>query len=132
MRVLVLSTLCAAALAGCGTDSPPSLPTAKLPFVTSATSPVMFNDIQGVLVGTSGYLTFGLSNIGSQTLTVQTVTSTASGAITLQPGTDKPLPAAIAYNDELLIGLTCVPTSATTYTGQVQITSNASNTPDIQ
>jgi hypothetical protein len=29
----------------------------------------MFNDVQGVLVGTSGYLTFGLSNIGSQTLT---------------------------------------------------------------
>jgi len=131
MRALFLCTTVGLAVAGCGSGTDvPSSPTLQLPFVTSQTNPVQFNDVQGVLVGTSGFLTFGASNIGSQAMTITTVTYSGPSAITLQPGTDKPLPATISYNDELLIGLTCTPTAQQTYAGTVEIKSNASNTPD--
>jgi hypothetical protein len=130
MRVLVLSTLCAATRSACGSDSPPSDPTLQLPFATSTTNRVQFNDVQGVLVGTSGFLTFAATNIGTQTLTVTEVTYSGPLAIALSPGTNEPLPASVPYNDELLIGLTCTPPAAQTYEGTVEIKSNAVNTPD--
>ncbi|MGO8971440.1 MAG: hypothetical protein ACLQDQ_17935 [Myxococcaceae bacterium] len=116
------------ALAGCGASSPPDAPTLQLPFTSSATSPVLFNDEQGVLVGTTGSFGFGLLNAGTQTLTVQAVTYAGDPAMALQPYT-QPLPASLAFNQEFVVPLSCTPPDAGNYAGAVTIDSNAANSP---
>ena len=120
--------MCVLSVAGCGTDSPPDAPTLQLPFTSSATSPVLFNGVEGVPVGTTGYYAFGLLNAGTNDLVVQQVTYSGDTAMALQALTVA-LPATLAFNGELVIGLTCTPPGQTTSDGSVSIVSNAANTP---
>gem|GEM_PF-4506135 len=119
------------ALCGCGADSPPDAPTLRLPFTSSAASPVLFNDVQGVPVGTAGYYAFGVLNAGTQSLTVQSVTYAGDAAMALQPFS-QPLPVTLAFNGEFIIPLICTPPAAQSYAGTVSIVSNAVNTPVAQ
>ncbi len=115
-------------LAGCGATSPPDAPTLQLPFTSSATSPVLFNEEQGVVVGTTGYFAFGVLNGGTQTLTVQEVSYAGDPAMSLQPYA-QPLPASLSFNQEFIVPLICTPPAADTYAGAVTILSNAANSP---
>ena len=115
-------------LAGCGAASPPSTPTLQLPFNSSASAPVPFNGAQGVLVGSTGYFAFGLLNGGTASLTVQSVTYAGDPAMALQPFSES-LPATLSFNQEFVVPLTCTPSAADSYAGNVTITSNAANTP---
>lgn len=117
------------AVAGCGTDAPPAVPTLQLPFTSSAASPVLFNNVEGVSIGTTGSFGFGALNAGTQSLTVQDVTYNGDLEMELQPFA-APLPATLSFDDEFIIGLTCTPLTQEGYTGVVSIISNASNTPD--
>jgi hypothetical protein len=116
---------------GCGADSPPNAPTLQLPFTSSAASPVLFNDVQGVPVGAPGYYAFGVLNAGTQSLTVQSVTYAGDPAMALQP-LPQPLPATLAFNGEFIIPLVCTPPAAQSYAGTVSIISDAVNTPLAQ
>jgi len=121
-------TLVLFGLAGCGATSPPDAPTLQLPFTSSPTSPVLFNEEQGVLVGTTGAFAFGLLNAGTQTLTVQGVSYDGDPAMSLQPYT-QPLPASLSFNQEFVVPLSCTPPAADAYAGAVTIVSNAANSP---
>lgn len=118
--------LCWLGLAGCGTASPPDAPTLQLPFTSSASAPVLFNDVQGVQVGTTGSFAFGLLNGGTQNLIVQSVTYAGNLAMSLQPFA-QPLPASLSFNGEFVIALQCTPLAAEDYPGSVTILSNATN-----
>jgi hypothetical protein len=89
---------------------------------------VLFNGVEGVPVGTTGYYAFGLLNAGTNDLIVQQVTYSGDPAMALQALT-LPLPATLAFNGELVIGLTCTPPADAGYNGSVSILSNAANTP---
>lgn len=123
-----LAALCALSLAGCGTDSPAAAPTLQLPFTSSATSPVLFNSVEGVQVGATGYFAFGLLNAGTDDLIVAEVTYAGNGAMALQAFA-QPLPATLPFNGELVVDLVCTPPAEDTYDGTVSIVSNAVNTP---
>jgi len=124
----ILAVLCSVAVPGCGTDSPPAAPTLQLPFESSADSPVLFNGVEGVAVGTVGYFAFGVLNSGTENLVIQTVSYTGDPAMAAQP-LAQPLPATLSFNGELVIGLQCTPPAASSYDGSVTITSNAVNSP---
>jgi hypothetical protein len=145
MRAFAFSVLSALAV-GCDNGvSVPSLPTAQPSVVTDAGNPLPFNGILGVTIGTEGFATFSVQNIGSQNMVVSTVTYTGDSAITLSPGVSSTTadagtiltpPVTLPYNASLLVGLTCTPVRHTpevkeTYNGLVEIKSNASNLPDI-
>jgi hypothetical protein len=123
-----LAAWCALSLAGCGTDSPPAAPTLQLPFASSAASPVLFNSVEGVLVGTTGYYAFGLLNAGTSDLVVQNITYAGNAAMALQ-GLVQPLPVTLSFNGELVVPLVCTPPAEDSYAGTVTIVSNAANTP---
>lgn len=123
-----LAALCALSLAGCGTDAPPAAPTLQLPFTSSAASPVLFNGVEGVLVGTTGSYAFGMLNAGTDDLVVQNVAYTGDPAMALQ-GLVHPLPVTLSFNGELVVPLVCTPPAEDSYAGTVSIVSNAVNTP---
>ena len=87
-----------------------------------------FNGAEGVPVGTTGYFAFGLLNAGTNNLIVQQPTYSGDPAMALQPPTQA-LPATLAFNGELVIGLTCTPPTEGSFDGSVSILSNAANTP---
>ncbi len=87
-----------------------------------------FNSVEGVPVGTTGYYAFGLLNAGTNDLIIQQVNYSGDPAMALQAAT-QPLPATLAFNGELVIGLTCTPPAESSYDGSVSILSNAANTP---
>ena len=120
--------MCVLGVAGCGTDSPPDAPTLQLPFTSSATSPVLFNGVQGVPVGTTGYFAFGLMNAGTNDLVVQEVTYSGDPAMALQALTVA-LPATLAFNGELGHRVDLHAAGPGNYDGLVSIVSNAANTP---
>jgi len=147
MRAFALFVLSALAV-GCdngGGVSVPSEATASPSVVTDAGNPLPFNGIDGVFIGTTGYATFSVQNIGSQDMVVNSVTYTGDSAITLSPGlsattadagTILTTPITLPYNASLLVGLTCKPVKHTpevkeTYNGIVDIKSTATNLPDI-
>jgi hypothetical protein len=138
MRVFAFSSLSALALVvvGCGGDSnptPASVPTALPSIAGTTATPFPFNPgSPGVTIGTDGFVSFTVQNIGSPSMTVSSVTYTGDSAITLQPGVSPTLPATIAFDKYLTVGLTCSPQAAQTYTGTVEIQSNAANLPDIK
>jgi hypothetical protein len=117
------------AVAGCGTDAPPATPTLQLPFTSSSASPVLFNNVEGVPVGTTGSFGFGALNGGTQSLILQEVSYDGDPEMALQPFAS-PLPATLAFDDEFIIGLTCTPLALQGYTGVVSLASNASNNPN--
>jgi len=147
MRAFAFSVLSALAV-GCdsgSTNSIPSEPTAAPSVATDAGNPLAFNGPLGVNIGTLGYATFSVQNIGSKEMVVSQVTYTGDSAITLSPGVSSTTadagssltpPVNLPYNASLLVGLTCKPVKHTpevkeTYNGIVDIKSNASNLPDI-
>lgn len=160
MRSWVISSLFALAV-GCDNSSGvPSLPTASPSVGGTAATPFPFNAGAGVFIGTLGFENIVVTNVGSQVMSVTSVTYTPTQAgdrtITLgdpyaklpdggpapisgvslasnpDGGIPVPPPAvAVSYNDALVVLLTCKPTAATTVTGTVDIKSNASNLPDI-
>jgi uncharacterized membrane protein len=123
-----LALLSCLGLVGCGTDAPPSAPTLQLPFTSSAASPVLFNNVQGVVVGTTGGFAFGALNAGTQSLVVQTVTYDGDEAMSLEPFVP-PLPVTLTFNDELIVTLSCTPPTEAAYAGTVTVQSNAVNAP---
>lgn len=123
----ILAAIGCLALAACGTDTPPSVPTLQLPFSSSAASPVLFNNVEGVPVGTTGGYGFGVLNGGTQSLLLQTVTYAGDSAMSLQPFA-QPLPATLPFNDEFIVGMACKPAAQKAYLGVVSISSNATNT----
>lgn len=123
-----LAVLSCLGLGGCAAEAPPSDPTLQLPFTSSAASPVLFNNVQGVVVGTTGGFAFGALNAGTQSLVVQTVTYDGDPAMTLEPFVP-PLPVTLAFNDELIVTLSCTPPAEASYAGAVTVQSNAVNTP---
>jgi hypothetical protein len=123
-----LALLCALSLAGCGTDSPPAAPTLQLPFTSSATSPVLFNSVEGVQVGTTGYYAFGMLNSGTADLVIQGVAYAGNAAMALQ-ALQNPLPVTLPFNGELVVPLLCTPPAQEAYDGAVTVASNAANTP---
>jgi hypothetical protein len=138
MRDFAFSSLSALALAvvGCGGGSdstpPADVPTAVPSIAGTTATPFPFNPgTPGVTVGTEGFVSFTVQNTGTPSLLVSSVTYTGDSAITLQPGVSPTLPATIAFDKYLTVGLTCDPQSAKTYNGAVDIKSNASNLPDI-
>ncbi len=142
MRVFVFSSLSAliAAAFACGTNSVPALPTAQPSIQGTQSTPAPFTNVNGgedVLIGESAFLSFTVQNIGSQGMVVSSVTYTGDPAITLMPGvTPSMLPATIAYDQNLVVEMTCTPVVTTpemkeTYNGSVNIKSNASNLPDL-
>jgi hypothetical protein len=136
MRVFAFSSLSALALVvvGCGggSDTTPTVPTAVPSIAGTTATPFPFNPgTPGVTVGTKGFVSFTVQNTGSQSMVVNTVTYSGDSAITLQPGVSPVLPATIAFDKYLSVGLTCSPQAAQTYNGTVEIKSNASNLPDI-
>jgi hypothetical protein len=141
MRVFVVSSLATLSVAvlccggsGGGGVTPPSLPTAAPDVVTDAGNPFIFNDT-GVIVGTSGFASLTIQNIGSQNMVVSSVTYTpdhaGDTAITLSPGVSPAIPATVPFDQYLVIGLTCTPPDAETFNGTVEVKSNAVNLPDI-
>jgi hypothetical protein len=124
-----LAVVCWLTLAGCGTDAPPAVPTLQLPFSSTADSPVLFNNIQGVIVGTTEGFAFGALNAGTQSLVVQSVSYAGDPAMALLPA-DPPLPETLAFNDEMIVQLSCTPPEEAAYAGTVFIVSNADNVPD--
>src|SRR5450631_1564757 len=121
-----LAVFCAAlGLTGC-TDSPPAAPTLQLPFASSAASPVLFNGVEGVQVGTTGHFAFGLLNAGTEDLVIQDAGYTGDPAMALG-SLVQPLPSTLAFNGEFVIPLTCTPTAENSYDGSVSILSNAVN-----
>jgi hypothetical protein len=138
IRVIAFSSLATLSVAFicCGGDSSsnsiPNAPTALPDVRTDAGNPYQFNQT-GVFIGTSGYATITVENIGSQNMVVSSVTYTGDSVITLSPGVSPALPATISYSNFLVVGLTCTPPGpdAGTYNGIVDIKSNASNLPDI-
>jgi hypothetical protein len=144
MRAFAFSSLSALAvgLAGCGGSdtTTPTAPTAVPNIAGTTTTPFPFNPgTPGVTVGTSGYVSITVQNTGSQPMVVSNVSYTGDSGITLQPGvsvsttpdTPATLPASVAFDAYLVVGLTCTPTTEKTYNGTVDIKSNASNLPDI-
>jgi hypothetical protein len=127
MRAWAMGLLCSLAIAGCGADSPPAEPTARLAISTSATAPLLFNNGLGVPVGLPGGVGFGLMNGGTVALVVQSATYVGAPAITLT--TRSSLPATLGFNQELVVDLTCTPPATNTYDGVVNIASNAVNLP---
>lgn len=145
MRVFAFSSLSALAVAvlGCGGNSIPSAPTASVPISGTQATPFPFNAGEGVLIGTEGFVSIVITNIGSQDMDVSSVTYTGDGAITLNPGVSVSTnsmatqPWVVPYNSALVVGLTCSPVVnhpevQETYNGLVDIKSNAANLPDIQ
>jgi hypothetical protein len=128
-RTLVVP-LCWLSLAGCGTDSPPAAPTLQLPFTSSASAPVLFNNVQGVLVGTTGNFAFGVLNGGTQDLVIQSVSYAGNVVMALQPFA-QPVPASLAFNEEFVIALQCTPPAVEDYPGTVTILSNDANSPSV-
>ena len=120
--------LCVLGLAGCLADSPPNSPTLQLPFTSSASSPVAFNGVDGVEVGTTGYFSFGVLNAGNQPLLLQDAGYSGDPAMTLELVIDA-FPTTLAFNDEFVIALSCTPLAQDTYDGTVSILSNAVNGP---
>jgi hypothetical protein len=124
-----LSVLFCLGLSACGTDSPPDAPTLQLPFASSSTdSPILFNSVEGVAVGTTGQYAFGLLNAGTANLVVQEVTYAGDAAMSLLPFA-QPLPATLPFNGEFVIALQCTPPAEDSYPGAVSIISNAVNYP---
>jgi hypothetical protein len=115
-------------LAACGTDSPPAAPTLQLPFTSSASSPVLFNNLQGVAVGTTGYFAFGALNAGTQPLIIEGVSYSGDPVMSPQPFA-QPFPVTLAFNDEFVVTLSCTPPAQQSYAGSVSIMSNAVNAP---
>jgi hypothetical protein len=131
MRVWALGIFCCSlVIAGCGTDSAPAEPTARLAISTTQTTPLLFNNGQGVPVGAPGLVGFGLMNGGTGALIVETVTYAGDPAITGSPRSA--LPATLAFNEELVVDLTCVPPGISTYAGVVTLASNAVNLPQAE
>lgn len=104
------------------------MPTLQLPFTSTVDSPVLFNATQGVVVGTTGGFAFGALNAGTDSLVVQTVSYVGDPAMALLPA-DPALPETLAFNDEMIVQLTCTPPAEAAYAGTVFIDSNASNIP---
>lgn len=88
---------------------------------------MLFNNVDGVAVGTTGSFAFGALNAGTQSLIIQDVAYTGDPAMSLQPLAQRP-PATLSFNDEFVIGLYCTPLAETSYAGSVSIVSNAVNT----
>ena len=144
MRAFAFSSLSTLALTlvGCGgsSNTTPTAPTAVPNIAGTTTTPFPFNPgTPGVTVGTSGFVSITVQNTGSQPMVVSDVKYTGDTGITLQPGVslsttpDTPAtpPISVPFDAYLVVGLTCTPASAKTYNGTVDITSNASNLPDI-
>jgi hypothetical protein len=129
MRAPAPALLCSLALFGCGTESPVDLPTLQLPFSSSSAAPVSINGVQGVAVGSRTAFAFQVLNVGNQALVVQSVSYQGDPEIALDPAQLASLPATVAFNRWLSIGLICSPVAARTYSGTVTIVSNAANTP---
>ncbi len=133
LATLSVAVICCGGSGGGGT-TPPNSPTALPDVATDAGNPFIFNQT-GVIVGTSGFASLTVQNIGSQDMLVSSVTYTpdtgSDTAITLNPGVSPPTPATISFDQYLVIGLTCTPPEAGTFNGIVEIKSNAVNLPDI-
>jgi hypothetical protein len=145
MRVFAFSSLSALVAVGCGggggSDSTPSVPTAMPSIAGTTTTPFPFNPgTPGVTVGTEGFVSFTVENIGSPNLVVSSVSYSGDSAIALKPGislsTDPPgmlatPPVTVPFDVSLVVGLTCTPAADQTYNGTVEVKSNAANLPDI-
>ncbi len=132
MRAFAFSLLSALAV-GCdsGGTPVPSLPTASPNVGGTTATPFPFNGGAGVNLGTSGFASITVQNIGSQDMVVSSVTYTGDAAISLHPGVSPATPATIPFDKFLTVGLTCTPVAAGTVTGTLDIKNNSTNLPDI-
>jgi hypothetical protein len=87
---------------------------------------VLFNGVEGVAVGTTGFFAFGVLNAGNEDLVIQDAGYSGDPAMALGAFAE-PLPATLAFNGEFVVALTCAPTAEVAYNGSVTILSNAVN-----
>ena len=138
-----LSTVAVVAALACDSGtSVPNEPTAQPSVGGTTATPFAFNAGAGVFIGTEGFATVTVKNIGSQTMVVSSVTYTGDSHIFLAPATGVSVttadagtfltpPVDVPYSASLIVGLTCRPVTPTTVTGTLDIKSNAVNEPDI-